>query len=78
MMKTLSLVALLAGLGAVAGCSTDPNATADLEDQRAPLAGRSSNNLNSPTTGPSSEGLPGGTNTDSSPELDPNRGRKIY
>ena len=61
MKKSLCLSALLAGLLAAAGCHADATATAEAEDQRSPLAGSSGNSLNSPTAGPTSEGLPGGT-----------------
>ena len=77
MTPTLSLAFLVAGFTVLAGCTNDPSANAQLEGQRAPLAGQSSNTLNSPTSGPTSEGLAGGTETANPPELDPDRGTKI-
>ena len=67
MKKTLQLTVLCAGL-AVAGCASDPNATADVEGDRAPLTTPSTNTLNSPTTGPTSDGLSGGTTESAPPE----------
>ena len=64
MKKPLCLGALCAALLVAAGCHSDATATAEAEDQRAPLAGSSANSLNSPTAGPTSEGLPGGTESE--------------
>ena len=44
---------------------------------REPLTSPGLNTLNSPTTGPTSAGLSGGTTESAPPELDPNRGTKI-
>ncbi len=77
MMKTLCLAVLFTGMLGVAGCNTDPNASADAEEKRASLATSSENTLNSPTAGPTGAGLPGGTETSNPPELDPDRGTKI-
>ena len=78
MTKTFCIIVSLAGLLALAGCSSDATTNAEAEDQRAPLAGSSGNNLNSPTTGPTSEGLPGGTETEAPPEFDPDRGARTH
>ena len=77
MTKMLRLTVFLAGSLAVAGCANDPNATADVEGDRAPLTSPGLNTLNSPTAGPTSAGLSGGTTESAPPELDPNRGTKI-
>ena len=42
------------------GCTTNRGTTRNVEDARSPLADPADNTLNSPTTGPSSAGLPGG------------------
>ena len=68
MKKTLRLTVLCAGL-AMAGCANDPNATADVEGDRAPLTTPSTNTMNSPTAGPTSDGLSGGTNESAPPEI---------
>ena len=78
MRKTLCLATLSAGMMALAGCHSDATTTAEVQDERAPLAGSSGNSLNSPTTGPTSEGLPGGTQTDAPPEFDPDRGAPTH
>ena len=77
MMKTLWLSVVLAGVGFLAGCANNPDATADVEGDRAPLTSPGLNTLNSPTAGPTSAGLSGGTTESAPPELDPNRGTKI-
>lgn len=77
MTKTFWLAAVFVGLTTVAGCSTDPNATADIPEDRAPLTSPGTNTMNSPTAGPTSSGLSGGTEASAPPELDPNRGTKI-
>ncbi len=68
MKKTLRLTVLCAGL-AMAGCANDPNATADVEGDRAPLTTPSTNTMNSPTAAPTSDGLSGGTNESAPPEI---------
>ena len=78
MRKLLCLAVWVVGLTVVAGCSTDPSASADTEGERASLATSSENTLNSPTAGPTSSGLSGGTEASDPPELDPDRGTKLH
>lgn len=70
MMKTFRLALLCAGIAvAAAGCANNPDATADVEGARAPLTSPGSNTLNSPTTGPTSAGLSGGTTESAPPDI---------
>ena len=78
MRKTFCIAVALGGLLAFAGCKSDPTASTEVDDQRAPLAGSSANSLNSPTAGPTSEGLPGGTDTDTTPEFNSDRGARTH
>lgn len=58
-MKTLFLAGVAALL--LGGCASNKSATVvDPTGPRSPLANPADNSLNSPTTGPSSAGLPGG------------------
>ena len=77
MRKSFWLAAVFAGLTIVTGCTSDPTATADIPEDRAPLTSPGTNTLNSPTAGPTSSGLSGGTEASAPPELDPDRGTKI-
>ena len=56
-MKTFLLLCATAAL--LFGCAND-TPTTNTEGARSPLANPAENTLNSPTTGPSSAGLPGG------------------
>ena len=70
MTNTLRLAVLCAAIAvATAGCANNPNATADVEGDRAPLTSPGTNTLNSPTTGPTSAGLSGGTAESAPPEI---------
>ena len=73
------LAVLTAGFATLlaTGCATNPNFTADVEDDRAPLTSPGMNTLNSPTAGPTSAGLSGGTVESAPPTLDPNRGTNL-
>ena len=79
MMNKRWLAILFAGSATLfaAGCANNPNSTADVEGDRAPLTGPGLNTLNSPTTGQTSAGLSGGTVESAPPELDPNRGTNL-
>ena len=80
MMNKLRLAVLsvcFAALAAAGGCANNPDATADVEGDHAPLTSPGMNTLNSPTAGPTGAGLSGGTVGSAPPELDPNRGTNL-
>ena len=57
-MKTLLI--LCAAVALLTGCTANDGPTRSTEGARSPLANPADNTLNSPVTGPSSAGLPGG------------------
>ena len=67
--RRLAIVSAAFAAALLAGCASDPNATADIEGDRAPLTTPGTNTMNSPTAGPTSDGLSGGTAGSAPPEI---------